>query len=62
MAYIVAKQAVLDRLVADDKTLSQIVCQNFSKDYQAEGIDFIVAKAYWLSKIDYKKKVGSLVI
>lgn len=59
---MVAKQAVLDRSVADDKTLSQTVCQNFSKDNQAEGIDFTAAKVHWLSKTDYKKKVGSLVI
>lgn len=59
---MVAKQAVLDRSVADDKTLSQTVCQNFSKDNQAEGIDFTAAKVRWLSKTDYKKKVGSLVI
>jgi len=48
--------------VADDKTLSQTVCQNFSKDNKAEGIDFTATKAHWLSKVDYKKKVGSLVI
>jgi hypothetical protein len=59
---MVAKQAVLDRSVADDKTLSQTVCQNFSKDNGAEGIDFTATKAHWLSKVDYKKKVGSLVI
>jgi hypothetical protein len=59
---MVAKQAVLDRSVADDKTLSQTVCQNFSKDNQAEGIDFTATKVHWLSKTDYKKKVGSLVI
>lgn len=59
---MVAKQAVLDRSVADDKTLSQTVCQNFSKDNQAEGIDFTAAKVHWLSKTDYKTKVGSLVI
>lgn len=59
---MVAKQAVLDRSVADDKTLCQTVCQNFSKDNQAEGIDFTAAKVHWLSKTDYKKKVGSLVI
>jgi hypothetical protein len=59
---MVAKQAVLDRSMADDKTLSQTVCQNFSKDNQAEGIDFTATKVHWLSKTDYKKKVGSLVI
>ena len=57
---IVAKQAVLDRSVADYKILSQTVCQNFSKDNQAEGIDFTATKVNWLSKD--KKKVGSLVI
>jgi hypothetical protein len=59
---MVAKQAILHRSVADDKTLSQTVCQNFSKDNQAEGIDFTATKAHWLSREDYKKKVGSLVI
>jgi hypothetical protein len=59
---MVAKQAVLDRTVADDKKLSQGVCENFSKDNQATGIDFTAAKAHWLSKADYKKKVGSMVI
>lgn len=59
---MVAKQAVLDRTATDDKTLSRTVCENFSKDNQAEGIDFTVTKVPWLSKADYKKKVGSLVI
>ena len=43
---MVAKQVVLDRVVADDKTLSQTVYQNFSKDNQAEGIDFTATKVY----------------
>lgn len=59
---MVAKQAVLDRSVADSKTLQSTVCQNFSKDNIADGIDFTATKVHWLSKTDYKKKVGSLVI
>jgi hypothetical protein len=59
---MIAKQAVLDSTAAEDKTLSQTFCQNFSKDNQAEGIDFIAPKAHWLSEEDYKKKVDSLVI
>jgi hypothetical protein len=59
---MVAKQAVLDRSVADNRTLQPTICQNFGKDNVAEGIDFTAAKVHWLSKADYKKKVGSLVI
>ena len=47
---MVAKQAVLDRSLADDRTISQTLCQNFGKDNQAEGIDFAAAKVHWLSK------------
>lgn len=57
-----AKQAVLDRTVADDKPLSQTVCQKFSEDNQVEGFDFTATKVHWLSKTDYEKKVGSLLI
>jgi hypothetical protein len=57
-----ARQVVLDRTATDDKTRRQRVCQDFSKDNQVEGIDFMVTKGHWLSKADYKKKVGSLII
>jgi hypothetical protein len=59
---MVARQVVLDRTATDDKTRRQRVCQDFSKDNQVEGIDFMVTKVHWLSKADYKKKVGSLII
>lgn len=59
---MVMKQEVLDKSVADNKTLRPTVCQNFSKDNAAEGLDFTATKVHWLSKADYKKKVGSLVI
>jgi hypothetical protein len=59
---MVAKQAILDRTSIDDKTLRETVCEDFKKDNVAEGIDFSATKAHWLSKEDYKKKVGSLVI
>jgi hypothetical protein len=59
---MVAKQAVLDRTSMDDKTLRATVCEDFKKHNVAEGIDFSATKAHWLSKEDYKKKAGSLVI
>lgn len=43
---MVAKQAVLDRSVADDKTLTQTVCRDFSNNNEADGIDFTVTKAH----------------
>lgn len=59
---MVAKLAVLDRTADDGRTLRQTLCEEFSKDNTADGIDFTAMKARWLSKIDVAKKVGSLVI
>lgn len=60
---MVAKLAVMDRAVNDGRTLRQTLCEEFSKDNTAEGIDFKAMKAHWLSKIDVaKKKVVSLLI
>lgn len=59
---MVMKQEVLDRSVADNNTLQPTVCQNFTKDNVAESLDFTATNVHWLSKADYKKKVGSLVI
>jgi hypothetical protein len=59
---MVAKLAVMDRAVADGRTLRHTLCQDFSKENIAEGIDFTAMKVHWLSKIDVVKKVGSLVI
>jgi hypothetical protein len=59
---IVAKLAMMDRAVDDGRTLRHTLCQDFSKENIAEGIDFTTIKVYWLSKIDVVKKDGSLVI
>jgi hypothetical protein len=59
---MVAKQAVMDVEANDGKTLRQTICQGFSKENVAEGIDFTAMKVHWLSKVDVSKKVGSLVI
>lgn len=59
---MVAKLAVMDRSIDDGKTLRETLCQEFSKENTAEGIDFTAMKVHWLSKFDIAKKVGSLVI
>jgi hypothetical protein len=58
----VVKQCVLDQDVNDGKTLNKDFAKDFKADNGCETADCTVMKATWLSKVDSKKKVGSMVI
>ena len=59
---MVVKRAVLDGTVEGGRTLRKEVCAEFAQDNCSDNIDFTAMKASWLSKIDPRKKTGSLVI
>ncbi|GIZ36580.1 hypothetical protein CKM354_000005000 [Cercospora kikuchii] len=59
---IVSKQAVLDATVEGGRSLRREVCAEFAVDNRRDDIDFTAMKASWLSKIDPRKRTGSLVI
>ena len=58
----VVKQCVLDQDVNDGKTLNKDFAKNFKADNSCETAECTVMKATWLSKVDSKKKVGSMVV
>jgi hypothetical protein len=58
----VVKQCVLDQEVNDGKTLNKDFAKDFKADNGCETAECTVMKATWLSKVDVKKKVGSMVI
>lgn len=58
----VVKQCVLDQDVNDGKTLDKDFAKDFKADNSCETADCTVMKATWLSKVDSKKKVGSMVV
>jgi len=58
----VVKQCVLDPDVDDGKTLNKDFAKDFKADNGCETAECTVMKATWLSKVDVKKKVGSMVI
>lgn len=58
----VVKQCVLDQDVNDGKTLNKGFAKDFKADNSCETADCTVMKATWLSKVDSKKKVGSMVV
>jgi hypothetical protein len=58
----VVKQCVLDQDVNDGKTLNKDFAKDFKADNSCETAECTVMKATWLSKVDSKKKVGSMVV
>lgn len=58
----VVEQCVLDQGANDDKTLKKGVSQEFKADDGCCAADCTVMKATGLSKVDAKKKVGSMVV
>jgi hypothetical protein len=58
----VVKQCVLDQDVNDSKTLNKDFAKDFKADNSCETADCTVMEATWLSKVDAKKKVGSIVV
>jgi hypothetical protein len=58
----VVKQRVLDQDVNDGKTLNKDFAKDFKADNSCETAECTVMKATWLSKVDAKKKVGSMVV
>ena len=59
---MVVKRAVLDEAVEGGRTLRKKVCTEFAQDDRGDNMDLTAMKASWLSKIDPRKKTGSLVI
>ena len=59
---MVVKRAVLDGTVEGGRTLRKEVCAEFAHDNCSDNIDFTAMKASWLSRLDPRKKTGSLVI
>ena len=59
---MVVKRAVLDGTVEGDRTLRKEVCTEFAHDNGSDSMDFTAMKASWLSRVDPRKKTGSLVI
>jgi hypothetical protein len=57
----VVKECVLDQDVNDGKTLDKDFAKDFEADNSCETADCTVVEATWLSKVDPKKKVGSMV-
>jgi hypothetical protein len=58
----VVKQCVLDQDVNDGKTLNKDFAKDFKADNNCETAEGTVMKATWLSKVDAKKKVWSMVV
>lgn len=58
----VVEQCVLDQDANDGKTLKKGLSQNFKTDDGCCAVDCTVMKATWLSKVDAKKKVESMVV
>jgi hypothetical protein len=58
----VVKQCVLDQDVNNVKTFHKDFAKNFQADSGRETAECTVMKATWLSKVDAKKKVGSMVV
>ena len=58
----VVKQCVLDQDVNDGKTLQKDFAKDFKADNGCETAECTVMEATWLSKVDAKKKVGSMVV
>lgn len=58
----VVKQCVLDQDVNDGKTLNKDFAKDFKADNSCETAECTVMKDTWLSKVDAKKKVGSMVV
>jgi hypothetical protein len=59
---MVVKRVVLDETADGGRTLRKGVCTEFAQDNSSGSMDFTAMKASWLSKIDPRKKTGSLVI
>ncbi|GIZ36536.1 hypothetical protein CKM354_000000700 [Cercospora kikuchii] len=59
---MISKQAVLDTTVEGRRSLRSDVCAEFAVDNQRDDMDFTATKASWLSKMDPRKRTGSLVI
>ena len=58
----VVKQCVLDQVVNDGQTLNKDFAKDFKADNSCETAECTVMKATWLSKVDSKKKGGSMVV
>ena len=58
----IVKQCVLDQDVNDGKTLNKDFAKDFKADNSCETAESTVMEATWLSKVDAKKKVGSMVL
>lgn len=58
----VAKQAVLDSEINDDKTLSKDICINFQTQNHTSDMDCTAHMARWISEPNALKKTGSLVL
>jgi hypothetical protein len=58
----VVKQCVLDQDLNDGKTLKKDFAKDFKADNGCEMAECTVMKATWLSKVDAKKRVGSMVV
>jgi hypothetical protein len=58
----VVKQCVLDQEVKDGKTLKNDFAQGFNPENPCETADCMVTKATWPSKVDVKKRVGSMMV
>jgi hypothetical protein len=58
----VVKQCVLDQEAKDGKTPKNNFAQGFNPDNPRETADCMVTKATWPSKVDVKKRVGSMMV
>ena len=58
----VAKQAVLDSEINDDKTLNKDICSTFQAQNNTPDMDCTAHMARWISKPNALKKTGSLVL
>jgi len=58
----VAKEAVLDTEINDDKTLRKDVCATFQNQNNALGLDCTANMVRWISKPNPLKRTGSLVL
>jgi hypothetical protein len=56
------KQCVLDQEVNDGKTLKNDFAKGFNPDNPCVTADCMVMKATWPSKVDVKKRVGSMMV
>jgi len=58
----VAKQAVLDNEINDDRTLHKDVCDTFKAQNSGPDLDCAAHMARWISKPNPLKRTGSLVL